>query len=84
MKWINLIPKPYQYIGLALLLAGLVYAFTQYQESLRQEGRDEERAKCNQEKLETINENIQIIENSKTIKRPNDDGYLRWLQSQSF
>jgi hypothetical protein len=38
---------------------------------------------CNAGKVQTINDNIQIIDEVKNIKRPLDGDYLGWLQSQS-
>lgn len=45
-------------------------------------GYSQAKQECNQEKLETINENIQIIDKALAHDNRTNDAYIRWLQSQ--
>lgn len=68
-----------------LLIAGILFAVSVLGAYVkgRMDGHDKAVSKHNLEKMETVNENIRIIEKAKDVRRPDDNAYRHWLQSQS-
>lgn len=74
-----------KYIGLALLLMGIITIYVTHRHFLIQKGRNIELAICNAGKLETINGNLQIQEKSNKVRRlPSDDAYINRLLEGSI
>ena len=65
------------YLAIGLII--IIIAFGAY---MKYQGKLSCLTKVNEEKTETINENIKIIDKALAHDNRSNDAYIRWLQSQ--